>query len=400
MRRIEAVFSKLKQDGKKGFIPFITAGDPDLNTTTELLLELAECGATTIELGVPFSDPMADGPVIQRASERALRHGFGLQEIFEATSKARAVIATPLVLFSYFNPLLQYGIDKLGRDARQTGIDGILVTDLTPEESKDFAAALKWNDLDMIFLVAPTSTDERLRMITEHASGFVYAVSRAGVTGARENVSREAELLVTRVRKCSSLPVAVGFGISTADQVAEILRYADAAVVGSAIVAQIEKLSGETNLVEKIGQYVRGLIPEGAKRLMNETSRAIGGMPPGTAVVIVLHTPREKCWGVLDEINPAGVFLRGLDLNAFDDWVSALVHNEPFIGFGDLFFPMWRVERISRDEAAAGVPRFVNRLKNEPGLPFRYFYERRHESSLKMLSGSQAQRGLPRRIRT
>lgn len=267
MRRIEAVFSKLKQDGKKGFIPFITAGDPDLNTTTELLLELAECGATTIELGVPFSDPMADGPVIQRASERALRHGFGLQEIFEATSKARAVIATPLVLFSYFNPLLQYGIDKLGRDARQAGIDGILVTDLTPEESKDFAAALKWNDLDMIFLVAPTSTDERLRMITEHASGFVYAVSRAGVTGARENVSREAELLVTRVRRCSSLPVAVGFGISTVDQVAEILRYADAAVVGSAIVAQIEKLSGETNLVEKIGQYVRGLIPERASGL-------------------------------------------------------------------------------------------------------------------------------------
>ncbi|HUS09734.1 MAG TPA: tryptophan synthase subunit alpha [Pyrinomonadaceae bacterium] len=267
MRRIEAAFSKLKQEGKKGFIPFITAGDPDLNTTAKLLLELANCGATTIELGVPFSDPMADGPVIQRASERALRHGFGLQEIFEATSRARAVIDTPLVLFSYFNPLLQYGIDKLGRDARQAGIDGILVTDLTPEESKDFAAALKLNNLDMIFLVAPTSTDERLRMITEHASGFVFAVSRAGVTGARENVSREAELLVTRVRNCSSLPVAVGFGISTVEQVAETLRYADAAVVGSAIVAQIEKLSGETNLVERIGQYVRGLIPEGASGL-------------------------------------------------------------------------------------------------------------------------------------
>ena len=267
MRRIETAFNKLKQDGKKGFIPFITAGDPDLNTTVDLLVELANSGATVIELGVPFSDPMADGPVIQRASERALRHGFGLQEIFEATSRARAVIDAPLVLFSYFNPLLQYGIDKLGHDARHAGIDGILVTDLTPEESKDFAAALKLNDLDMIFLVAPTSTDERLRMITEHASGFVYAVSRAGVTGARENVSREAELLVTRVRSCSSLPVAVGFGISTVEQVAETLRYADAAVVGSAIVAQIENLSGETHLVEKIGQYVRGLIPAGASNL-------------------------------------------------------------------------------------------------------------------------------------
>jgi tryptophan synthase alpha chain len=260
VRRIEAAFTNLKQNGKKGFIPFITAGDPDLNTTVDLLVELANCGATIIELGVPFSDPMADGPVIQRASERALKHGFGLEEIFAAISKARALIDTPLVLFSYFNPLLQYGIDRLGRDARQAGIDGILVIDLTPEESQDFARVLKLNDLDMIFLVAPTSTDERLRLITDHASGFVYAVSRAGVTGARENLSREAELLVTRVRRFSSLPVAVGFGISTVDQVAETLAYADAAVVGSAIVAQIEKLSGETGLVERVGQFVRNLI--------------------------------------------------------------------------------------------------------------------------------------------
>jgi tryptophan synthase alpha chain len=263
--RIEKVFSNLKRDGKKGFIPFITAGDPDLDTTAKLLVALANCGADIIELGVPFSDPMADGPVIQRASERALRHGFGLNEIFETTAKARAKIETPLVLFSYFNPLLQYGVRNLARGARRAGIDGILVTDLTPEESKEFAAALKGNDLDMIFLVAPTSTDERLHMITAHASGFVYAVSRAGVTGARENLSREAELLVARVRKFSSLPVAVGFGISSAEQVEETLRYADAVVVGSAIVAQIEKLLGESNLVEAIGQYVRSLIPAGAK---------------------------------------------------------------------------------------------------------------------------------------
>ena len=265
MGRIETAFSKLKREGKPGFIPFITAGDPDLDTTAELLVELAGAGATVIELGVPFSDPMADGPVIQRASERALNHGFGLKEIFATTASVRARIETPLVLFSYFNPLLQYGVDRLARDARAAGIDGILVTDLTPEESEEFAAALRLNELDMIFLVAPTSTDERLRLISAHASGFVYAVSRAGVTGARENLSDEAELLVARVRKFSSLPVAVGFGISSTEQVTETLRYADAAVVGSAIVAQIEKLAGSPDVAKEIGKYVRSLIPGGAQ---------------------------------------------------------------------------------------------------------------------------------------
>jgi tryptophan synthase alpha chain len=265
LSRIEAAFGKLKREEKPGFIPFITAGDPDLETTAALLVELAKSGATVIELGVPFSDPMADGPVIQRASERALKHGFGVVDIFATTAKVRTAIETPLVLFSYFNPLLQFGLSKLARAARDAGIDGILVTDLTPEESEEFAGALKANDLDMIFLVAPTSTDERLPMIAEHASGFVYAVSRAGVTGARENLSGEAELLVARVRKFSSLPVAVGFGISSAEQVAETLRYADAAVVGSAIVAQIEKLSDSPNLVDEVGLFVRSLIPGGTK---------------------------------------------------------------------------------------------------------------------------------------
>lgn len=265
MGRIEHAFSRLKREGKPGFIPFITAGDPDLDTTFELLLELANSGAGIIELGVPFSDPMADGPVIQRASERALKHGFGLPEIFATTAKARRTIDTPLVLFSYFNPLLQYGIDKLARDASRAGIDGILVTDLSPEEAGEFAAALKLHDLDMVFLVAPTSTDARLRMIAAHASGFVYAVARTGVTGARQNLSDEAELLVARVRRFSSLPVAVGFGISRAEQVEKTLAFADAAVVGSAIVAQIEKLAASSNLVQETGAFVRSLIPAGAK---------------------------------------------------------------------------------------------------------------------------------------
>lgn len=265
MSRIEAAFSKSKREGKPGFVPFVTAGDPDLETTAQLLIELSEAGATVIELGVPFSDPMADGPVIQRSSERALKRGVGLKEIFATTAPVRDRIETPLVLFSYYNPLLQYGIDRLARDAHEAGIDGILVTDLTPEESEEFSTALRAHDLDMIFLVAPTSTDERLRMIAAHASGFVYAVSRTGVTGARENLSNEAELLVKRVRQVSSLPVAVGFGISSAGQVAETQRYADAAVVGSAIVAQIEKLSPSPNVAKEIGQYVRRLIGNGAK---------------------------------------------------------------------------------------------------------------------------------------
>ena len=178
--RIAAVFDKVKGEGKKGFIPFITAGDPDLPTTRDLIIELARAGATLIELGIPFSDPMADGPVIQRASERALRHGFGVAEVLQMVSDARQQTDVPIILFSYFNPLLQFGIEKLANQAKAAGIDGILVTDLIPEEAGEFAATMRKLDLDLIFLVAPTSTDERLRLIAERASGFIYAVSRAG----------------------------------------------------------------------------------------------------------------------------------------------------------------------------------------------------------------------------
>ena len=260
MSRISAAFAQLKREGKKGFIPFITAGDPDLATTGELLVELSLSGATVIELGVPFSDPMADGPVVQRASERALRHGFGVEEVLETAAKARQRMDIPLVLFSYFNPLLQFGIERLAAEAERAGVDGVLATDLTPEESGEFSAALNAHDLDLIFLVAPTSTDARLQMIAARASGFIYAISRAGVTGARNNINAEAERLVSRVRKFSELPVAVGFGISTAEQVAETCRYADAAVVGSAIVAEIERTTGASDLVQHIGDFTRGLL--------------------------------------------------------------------------------------------------------------------------------------------
>jgi tryptophan synthase alpha chain len=258
--RIEDAFNQLNPDGGKGFIPFITAGDPDLETTAELLLELSQAGATVIELGVPFSDPMADGPVIQRASERALKHNFGLEEILKLVSVARTQIETPIILFSYFNPLLQFGIQRLAAEAQEAGVDGVLVTDLSPEEAEEFETELRARDLDMIFLVAPTSTDQRLRLVAQHARGFIYAVSRAGITGVRASVSAEAERLVNRVRKFSSLPVAVGFGISTSEQVTDVQRYADAAVIGSAIVSEIERLQGAPALAQQLGKFVKELI--------------------------------------------------------------------------------------------------------------------------------------------
>jgi tryptophan synthase alpha chain len=262
--RITEAFNRLHAEGRKGFIPFITAGDPDLVTTEQLLIELSNAGATVIELGVPFSDPMADGPIIQRASERALKHGFGLDELLSVVSRARKSIDTPIILFSYFNPLLQFGVQRLATAAKLAGVDGVLVTDLTPEESAPFVRELRANKLDLIFLIAPTSTDERLELIAKQASGFIYAVSRAGVTGTRESVSVEAEKLVKRVRKFSSLPVAVGFGISNRDQVVDVQRYADAVVVGSAIVLELEHAGGAADVSARVGEFVRGLLPTNA----------------------------------------------------------------------------------------------------------------------------------------
>ncbi|MDQ3668001.1 MAG: tryptophan synthase subunit alpha [Acidobacteriota bacterium] len=260
MSRIGDVFAKLKREGKKGFIPFIVAGDPDLETTVELLVELANSGATLIELGMPFSDPMADGPVIQRASERALQHGFGLAAVLETVARARRRTNVPIVLYSYYNPLMQYGVANLLRDAKEAGIDGVLVTDLPLEESENFGNALAARELDLIFLVAPTSTDMRLRAIAERATGFIYAVSRAGVTGEQADVSAAAEHLVSRVRQCCDLPVAVGFGISSVEQVAKTWAYADAAVVGSAIVAEIERGAGAPDIVQRVGNFTRRLV--------------------------------------------------------------------------------------------------------------------------------------------
>src|SRR5881398_3083069 len=260
MSRIHDTFVELKHTGRGGFIPFITAGDPDLVTTELLLVELAAAGADIIELGVPFSDPVADGEVIQRASERALRRGVILGDTLRCVSNAKKHIDVPIVLFSYLNPLLKFGRDRLADEVQGAGIDAVLITDLTPEEGGPWITAFRDHAVDLIFLVAPTTSDERLRRIAEQTSGFIYAVSRAGVTGARNEMPRDAESLVKRVRAVSDLPVAVGFGISTPEQVSQVWRFADAAVIGSALVSQVEKLADSPDLVAGVGEFARSLL--------------------------------------------------------------------------------------------------------------------------------------------
>jgi len=264
MSPIRETFASLKRVGRGAFIPFIVAGDPDLATTELLLIELAAAGADIIELGVPFSDPVADGETIQRASERALRKGVTLRDVLKCVARAKQRIDTPIVLFSYFNPLLQFGPEQLADAARKAGIDAVLVTDLIPEEAESWTQTLLGHGLDGICLVAPTTSDERLAHIAQQAHGFIYAVSRAGVTGARDTMTGDAEALVSRVRAVSDLPVAVGFGISTPQQVQQVWRFADAAVVGSAIVSEIEKSSGAPDLVRRVGDFARSLVPADA----------------------------------------------------------------------------------------------------------------------------------------
>ena len=260
MSRIQQTFASLKRAGRGGFIPFITAGDPDIATTERLLIELvAAAGADIIELGVPFSDPVADGETIQRASERALRNGVTLRDALTCVARAKQHIDVPIVLFSYFNPLLSFGGDRLANEAKEAGVDAVLVTDLIPEEAQPWIDILVQHDLDPIFLVAPTTSDKRLKEIARQSRGFIYAVSRAGVTGARDQMTDDAEALVERVRSVSDLPVAVGFGISTAKQIRQVWQFADAAVIGSAIVREIEKLTGSADLVDRIGEFARSL---------------------------------------------------------------------------------------------------------------------------------------------
>jgi tryptophan synthase alpha chain len=241
--RIANRFAELRAAGELGIVAYITAGDPSLDATHKFVLALAEAGADVIELGVPFSDPLADGPTIQRASERALKAGASLAGVLELVRRIRQSSQVPLVLFSYFNPIVQMGLEKFSAAAADAGADGVLVTDLTPEESEDYRRILHARNLDTIFLAAPTSDDERLQKISGCSSGFLYLISRTGVTGAKDALPDDLPGLLRRVRQFTQLPVAVGFGISLPGHVSVLGGLADAAVVGSALVSEIEKAS-------------------------------------------------------------------------------------------------------------------------------------------------------------
>jgi tryptophan synthase alpha chain len=239
-------------------VAYVTCGDPDLDTTRRVILSAIEAGADVIELGVPFSDPIADGPVIQRASERALRKGTTLAQVLTLASQIREQHqSTGLILFSYLNPILQMGLAKFCKVARAAGLNGALVTDLPVEEAGEYVSEMRKHDLATVFLAAPTSPDERLKQIAKASTGFVYAVSSTGVTGARKQLPDDARNLVRRLRRYTKLPIAVGFGISTPEQFAAVGEFADAAVVGSAIVETIERNHGRE--AEAVGEFVQQL---------------------------------------------------------------------------------------------------------------------------------------------
>jgi tryptophan synthase alpha chain len=255
-------FANLQQQNRCGFVPFLVAGDPDLETTPELIAALASSGATAIEVGVPFSDPTADGPVIQRAAQRALNRGTTLARIFQMLRDLHSGNTTPLVLFSYYNPILQFGLRRFADQAKRAGVAGVLVTDLPPEAAEPLRVLLCERGIDLIFLVAPTTSDERLQLIAQLASGFIYAIARTGVTGTHRELADESATLVQRIRSVSDLPVAVGFGITKRQQANAVCAYADAAVVGSRLVAEIEDASAagkwqRKRLVERISSCAR-----------------------------------------------------------------------------------------------------------------------------------------------
>ncbi len=245
-------------ENKPALIAYATCGDPDLATTGEVILAAIDAGASVIELGVPFSDPLADGPVIQRASERALKQGVSLQSVLTLASEIREHSqSVGLVIFSYLNPILRMGLAKFCQVARLAGIDGTLITDLPVEESAEYLREACKNDLATIFLAAPTSTDQRLKLIAQVSTGFIYAISRTGVTGARQQMTGDAKTLVKRIRRFTKLPIAVGFGISTPEQFVAVGKFADGAVVGSAIVHAIEQNPGRE--AATVAEFVRQL---------------------------------------------------------------------------------------------------------------------------------------------
>ena len=243
---------------KPALVAYVMCGDPDLDSTRDIVLAAIDAGARVIELGVPFSDPVADGPAIQRASERALKHGTSLEQVLKLAREVRQRRRASLIIFTYLNPVLRMGLGRFAAAAADAGVDGALITDLPVEESHEYVRMMRNRNLDTIFLAAPTSTEERLRRVAEAATGFVYAVSRTGVTGARAQLTDDARKLVGRLRKHTKLPIAVGFGISTTEQFSAVGEFADAGVVGSAIVETIEGNPGKE--AASVAQFVKQLL--------------------------------------------------------------------------------------------------------------------------------------------
>ena len=263
--RISKLFERLRGENRAALIAYVTAGDPSPEHTAQIVAALERGGADLIELGVPFSDPVADGPVIQRGAERALLAGTSVKRVLEIAREIRAKSEVPLLLFSYLNPLMRYGFDKLAADAKAAGIDGCLLTDLSVEEAEPFVTPLNACELDTVFLAAPTSPPERLALVAAYSSGFIYLVSRTGVTGEQDKLSDSAATLVASMRKLSTLPLALGFGISTPQQAEQVAAFADGVVVGSAFVRVVEKYGTGVGLLPALESFARQL-KEGCER--------------------------------------------------------------------------------------------------------------------------------------
>ena len=259
MSRIEAAFARIRERKRTGLVTYVTAGDPGLAQTGEILLRLEAAGADVLEVGVPFSDPLADGPVIQRATERALAAGAHLDGVLDMVASVRARLQAPIVIFSYANPIFRMGVDRFADRAAAAGVDGVLTLDVPPEEADQVRGAFAGRGIDTIFLLSPTTTTERIRRAAALGSGFLYGISRLGVTGAREAVADSAPALAARVRAVTAMPLALGFGVSQPEHVRAIGEWADAAVVGSALVSVIAEHGGTPRLLDEVERYVRWL---------------------------------------------------------------------------------------------------------------------------------------------
>jgi len=260
MNRIDQRFQELNAAGKTAFIPYITAGDPTLAKTEEIVYALEKAGADIIEFGVPFSDPIGDGPVNQEAALRALKHHVTLKDIIALIKKIREKSEVAILIFTYYNPVLAYGIEAFAKDAAAAGADGVLCVDLPPEEADEYKAALDANNLRTVFLLSPTSTEKRIQLIAKQSTGFIYYVSRLGVTGEQADLAADLEQAVANVQKHTDTPVAVGFGISTPDQARKVAGMAQGVVVGSAIVRMIGELGESPETAEKVGAFVKTLV--------------------------------------------------------------------------------------------------------------------------------------------